>query len=164
MINLGRHSYCYGLQRGIANNVNVGNFTSIAEGVIFDGGFNHNRNNVSTFPFSTIWSELKSNIVVKGDINIGHDVWIGEGAMIMSGVTIGNGAIIGARTVVTKDVESYCVVVGSPMVYIYPRYEYSDRLLLEDIAWWNWSDEKIKENTTLLQSDNIRDFINKHTL
>lgn len=39
---------------------------------------------------------------------------IGTGAIIMNGVTIGEGAIIGAGSVVTKDIPSYSVAVGSP--------------------------------------------------
>jgi len=33
---------------------------------------------------------------------------------ILAGVTIGNGCVIGAGSVVTRDVEDYCVVVGNP--------------------------------------------------
>jgi acetyltransferase-like isoleucine patch superfamily enzyme len=144
------------------NNVNVGNFTSIAEGVIFDGGFNHNTENVTTFPLHTIWSELPSNIDCKGDITIGSDVWIGEDAIIMSGVTIGDGAIIGARTIVTQDVQPYSVVIGAPMKhkrYRIPPFYIED---MQRIEWWSWDNEKIKENAHLLNSDNIQDFINKH--
>ncbi|WP_404291580.1 CatB-related O-acetyltransferase [Microvirga sp. RSM25] len=45
---------------------------------------------------------------------IGNDVWIGAGALIKRGIRIGDGAVIGARAVVTKDVEPYALVVGSP--------------------------------------------------
>ena len=40
--------------------------------------------------------------------------WIGAGATILPGVTIGKYAIVGSDSVVTKDVPSYSVVVGSP--------------------------------------------------
>jgi acetyltransferase-like isoleucine patch superfamily enzyme len=33
---------------------------------------------------------------------------------ILAGVTIGKGCTIGAGSVVTRDVEDYCVVVGNP--------------------------------------------------
>jgi len=39
---------------------------------------------------------------------------IGVGAIIMPGVTVGKGAIVGAGAIVTKDVDPYTVVVGSP--------------------------------------------------
>lgn len=47
-------------------------------------------------------------------ISIGSDVWIGTNVTIMPGITIGDGAVIGAGSVVTKDVDAYTIVVGSP--------------------------------------------------
>ncbi|HZA93984.1 MAG TPA: acyltransferase [Gemmatimonadales bacterium] len=46
--------------------------------------------------------------------NIGDDVLIGAGAVILPGCSIGTGAVIGAGSVVTRDVPSYAIVVGSP--------------------------------------------------
>lgn len=39
---------------------------------------------------------------------------IGSSATIMCGITIGENAVVGAGSVVTKDVESNCVVGGNP--------------------------------------------------
>ncbi|MBS1492647.1 MAG: N-acetyltransferase [Bacteroidetes bacterium] len=39
---------------------------------------------------------------------------IGSSATIMCGVTIGENAVVGAGSVVTRDVESNCVVAGNP--------------------------------------------------
>ena len=50
----------------------------------------------------------------KGDINIGQDAWLGTGVIVLGGVTIGDGAIIGAGSVVTKDIPSNAIAVGSP--------------------------------------------------
>lgn len=50
----------------------------------------------------------------KGPIKICKNVWIGEKASILPGVTIGEGSIIGANSVVTHDIPSYCIAVGSP--------------------------------------------------
>lgn len=171
MIKLGRHSYCYGVQRGTMNDVIVGNFSSIAEGVIFDGGFNHETRNVTTFPLHTIWSDLPSNIVTPKDILIGSDVWIGEGCFIMAGVTIGDGAIVGCNSVVTKDVRPYDIVVGSPAkstdngrFWGYDKYGIPSKYIptMLEIAWWNWDDQKIRDNAHLINSSNIQEFINKH--
>jgi acetyltransferase-like isoleucine patch superfamily enzyme len=160
MIRLGINSYCYGVQRGSANDVIVGNYSSIAENVIFDGGFNHNPSFISTFPFNKIWTELKSNILLKGDIIIGSDVWIGEGATIFSGVKIGHGAIIGLNTIVTKDVEPYSVVVGAPMKVIRKRYSEEQITKLLKIEWWNFNENEIKKNVNNLMSDDIDSFLN----
>jgi len=80
-------------------------------------------NNVLIGPKVIIWgrdhgikkSELiRLQIHTKKKIIIKDDVWIGAGAIILKGVTIGQGAVIGAGTVITKDVEPYAIVVGSP--------------------------------------------------
>jgi acetyltransferase-like isoleucine patch superfamily enzyme len=47
-------------------------------------------------------------------VKLGCNVWIGDGAFIGKGVTIGDHAVIGARSVITKDVEPYCVMAGNP--------------------------------------------------
>jgi maltose O-acetyltransferase len=56
-------------------------------------------------------------------IEIGDDVWIGARAIVMPGVKIGEGAIIAAGSVVTKNVESYNIVGGSPATVIKIRPE-----------------------------------------
>ena len=45
---------------------------------------------------------------------IADNVSIGAGACLFPGVRVGEGAIVGAGSVVTKDVESYTVVMGVP--------------------------------------------------
>jgi acetyltransferase-like isoleucine patch superfamily enzyme len=47
-------------------------------------------------------------------ITIGEDCWLGGNAIVCPGVTIGRGVTVGAGSVVTRDVEDFCVVVGSP--------------------------------------------------
>jgi hypothetical protein len=77
--------------------------------------------------------------------SIGHDTWIGHGAIIMPGVTIGNGAIVGSGAIVTRDVEPYSIVVGVPAQPIRKRFSEDIIRKLEEICWWDWSYEEIKE-------------------
>lgn len=49
-----------------------------------------------------------------GDVIIGDHVWIAYRAVILPGVRIGEGAVVAAGAVVTKDVEPYAIVAGSP--------------------------------------------------
>lgn len=144
------------------NNVTIGKYCSIAQGVIVDGGFNHNMNFVSTFPFNSIQGceHLTGHPVCKGDIVIGNDVWIGEDAIIMSGVTIGDGAVIAARSIVTKDVEPYSMVAGSSAKFKKYRFTKEQIGALLEIKWWDWPHEKIVENAPLLMGD-IETFISK---
>lgn len=76
---------------------------------------------------------------------IGNDVWIGHGVTIMAGIKIGNGAVIGSGAVVTHDVESYSIVAGVRAKKI--RYRFSKDVInrLEEIKWWDWPHEKIKD-------------------
>lgn len=47
-------------------------------------------------------------------VHIGTNCWIGAGALILPGVTIGDNTVIGAGSVVTKDIPSNVVAVGTP--------------------------------------------------
>ncbi len=47
-------------------------------------------------------------------IHIGKNCWIGAGVIVLPGVTIGDGVVIGAGSIVTKDIPSLVVAVGSP--------------------------------------------------
>lgn len=49
-----------------------------------------------------------------GKIEIGEDCWFGGSVIVLPGVTIGRGVTVGAGSVVTKDVEPFCVVAGNP--------------------------------------------------
>ncbi|RXJ70312.1 acetyltransferase [Halarcobacter ebronensis] len=94
-------------------------------------------------------------------VEIGHDTWIGHGAVIMPGIKIGNGAIIGSNAVVTKDVPSYAIVAGVSAKVIKYRFSKDIIKVLEEIAWWNWSHEEIKQRIEDLKD--IREFIYKYS-
>tara|TARA_R110002012_G_scaffold34820_8_gene100066 strand:- start:9285 stop:9788 length:504 start_codon:yes stop_codon:yes gene_type:complete len=47
-------------------------------------------------------------------IKIGNNVFIGYGAIIMPGVVIGDNVVIGAKSLVSRDIPSNSVAVGTP--------------------------------------------------
>ncbi len=77
--------------------------------------------------------------------HIGHDTWIGAGAMIKPEVTLGHGAVVAAGAVVTRDVDPYTIVAGTPAHPLRLRQprDIADRLIA--LAWWNWSHQEIRK-------------------
>ena len=47
-------------------------------------------------------------------IIVGNNVWLGGNVVVLSGVTIGDNVVIGAGSVVTKDIPSNSLAIGSP--------------------------------------------------
>ena len=143
----------------------VGKFCSIACGAKFlFTSANHTMKSLSTYPFPIFFEEWGLDVANvadawdnKGDIVIGNDVWIGYDAVILSGVTIGDGAIIGTRAVVTKDIPPYTIVGGVPARRIRRRFDEETVTRLLELRWWEWSDERIKENIQAIQFGSINE-------
>ena len=76
--------------------------------------------------------------------HIGHDTWIGAGAMVKPEVTLGHGAVVAAGAVVTKDVDPYTIVAGTPAKPLRLRQppEIAERLIA--LAWWDWPHEALR--------------------
>lgn len=154
---LGRYSY-------IGNNCiikgKIGNFCSISHNVTFITGAHPTRQFVSTHPaFYSLakqcgisfvndqkFDEHPKNDLSAFSIEIGNDVLIGDGATLIGPLTIGDGAIVGARTVVTKNVEPYSIVVGSPAKVIGKRFNDEQINAIIESGWWNWDYEKLKSS------------------
>lgn len=137
---------------GRLNGIKIGRFCSIARYVSIQED-NHNSNRVTTYFLerNLLNEPLNENAEVsKGKINIGNDVWIGAGAQILSGVTVGDGAIVGAGAIVTKNVPSYAIVGGNPAKVIKYRFDEVTIEKLLKMEWWNWQEEKIKNNLDFL--------------
>ena len=124
-------------------------------------GANHATNGFSSFPFRAFgneWKDVPLTPDYKGDTIIGNDVWIGYDAMIMPGVKVGDGAIIASRSVVTKDIEAYSIVGGNPAQLIRKRFDDETIHKLINLAWWNWSFEKITEKAKKITEANEKLF------
>ena len=96
----------------------------------------------------------------KGDTVIENDVWLGQNVTVMPGVHIGNGAIIGANSVVTKDIDPYCIATGNPCKIVKKRFD--DELIsyLQELKWWDWPPEKIFINLEALCSGDLKQIRN----
>ena len=139
--------------------LSIGKFCSIAKDVqiLLGGNGDHRMDWVSTYPFVSPhpfffenWPDVPRKKLDPEDVIIGNDVWIGSGAYIMSNVKIGDGAVIGARSVVTKDVQPYSIVAGSPAREIRKRFDEETIKNLLELKWWDWPKEKINANLSIM--------------
>lgn len=94
--------------------------------------------------------ESSKNSFSFGDIVIGHDCTIGLNAFIMPGVTLGNGCIVTPNSVVTSSFEPYSIIAGNPAVCIGNRFSKQKIEYLEELNWYEWEEEKIRNNLDLL--------------
>ena len=163
---IGRYSYVG--NNTWSTNVEIGDFCSVADNVNI-GLPTHTLELLSTSPIFTevhngtghSWislDKMTQNLLDKHTIIIGSDVWIGSRVMIMSGVTIGHGAVIGAGAIVTRDIPPYAVAVGIPAKVI--KYRFSEDMIkkLLDIKWWEFTEEKLRNNIELFQNE-VSDYL-----
>ncbi len=94
--------------------------------------------------------------------HIGHDTWIGAGAMIKPEVTLGDGAVVAAGAVVTRDVDPYTIVAGTPAKPLRLRQprEIAQRLIA--LAWWDWSHAEIRHALDDFRSLAAEAFLEKY--
>jgi acetyltransferase-like isoleucine patch superfamily enzyme len=88
-----------------ANSISIGQFTAIAANVTITD-IHHSYDDIN-IPIE------KQDIEVKS-VTIGKNCKIYNNAVILPGVNIGDHVTIAANSVVTSNIPSYCVVVGSP--------------------------------------------------
>jgi len=146
----------------------VGKYCSFAAQVTILLGGDHRIDWATTYPFPDLpeqWPEADAIVghpASKGDISIGSDVWIGYGATLLSGITIGDGAVVGANALVSSDIAPYGVAVGTPAAVIKTRFDKKTISRLLTLGWWNWSEEKVRQNIHLLCSANIEALLTAH--
>lgn len=139
----------------------IGKYCSIGNNCKI-GGAGHPLDRVSTSPLFHSGKNVFGKHFAKIEyspylpIQIGNDVWIGQDALIKGGVTIGNGAVIGMGAVVTKDVGAYEIWAGNPARLIRKRFDEETIRRLEEIQWWTWEEDKLKQYEKLF--DHIEQF------
>ncbi|PTW48410.1 type B chloramphenicol O-acetyltransferase [Rhodovulum kholense] len=175
-IKVGKHSYYSGYYHGHSfddcaryllpdegvDRLLIGSFCSIGTGAAFimAGNQGHRSDWISTFPFYWMpeveaFGGARNGYRPSGDTVIGNDVWIGAEAVVLPGLTIGDGAVIGTRAVVTRDVAPYAVVAGNPARTLRKRFE--DRIvgLLQEMRWWDWSEDQLRDAMPMLTSGDV---------
>src|SRR5262249_29446691 len=95
-------------------------------------------------------------------VTIGHDVWIGHGAIILPGRTIGTGAVVAAGAIVTKDAPDYTIVAGNPARPVRRRFPDSIGKRLQQLAWWDWSHERLHAALQDFRHLSVEAFLDKH--
>ena len=149
-VSIGERTAVFGPNTQIYSRINpisIGKYCSIARGTTFQE-YNHKFHNVSTYMINSklFGKSVETDLVSKGAITVGNDVWIGAHCVILSGVTIGNGAVVAANSVVTKNIEPYSIVAGSPTVEIGRRFSEGIISLLEELKWWDRGSDWMNRN------------------
>lgn len=93
---------------------------------------------------------------------IGHDTWIGAGAMIKPEITLADGAVVAAGAVVTRDVDPYTIVAGTPAKVLRRRQpsEIADRLIA--LGWWDWPHHALRDALQDFRSLTAAAFLEKY--
>ncbi|EPF71592.1 CatB-related O-acetyltransferase [Acinetobacter rudis] len=121
----------------------IGDYVCIAAEVVIllGGNHTHRADWFCLYPFMDFIDEAYES---KGDTIIGDGAWLGMRSMILPGVKIGEGAIIAANSVVTKDVEPYSIVAGSPAKFVKYRFEQDIVDTLLSLKIYDWPVEKFE--------------------
>ena len=62
------------------------------------------------------------------DVHIGNHVWLGAHVVVMKGTSIGDGSVIGMNSMVTKDIPSNSLAVGTPARVIKENINWSEQI------------------------------------
>lgn len=117
---IGRYVYIGG-GGSIISPIVIGDFSMLAAGVCVVG--NDHRIDVVGGPTRLEFSPAERPVTI-----IEADCWIGQRATILEGVTIGRGAVVASSSVVTKSVEPYTIVAGTPARPVRKRFAPDDQV------------------------------------
>lgn len=165
-VDVGRYSYGVPKVSWAASDksrhLRIGSFCSIADNVRIYVGIQgrHTTDFLSTYPIGMVFGRPESIAVSKAlkgvlDVEIGSDVWIGLDTIILAGARIGHGACVGTRSLITSDVPPYAIVGGSPARLIRYRFDEKTIARLLEIRWWDWPDDKIRQNLWMFYTDDM---------
>ncbi len=149
----------------------TGRFCAIAADVRLNA-LNHPIDRVSQHKFTYRANEyfvgkkldhaFREQRLAEGKVVLGHDVWVGHGAIVLPGVTIGTGAVVGAGAVVTRDVEPYAIVAGTPARFVRWRFEPEIGQRLLRLEWWNWSHDRLADAVDDMAGMSVETFLDKY--
>lgn len=111
----------------ILGDVEIGNYCTFAPNVYISSGrhyYNYKPNYYIKDQDAMVSSDPTQSKQHSKKVTIGDDCWLGINSVIMSGITIGRGCVIGANSVVTKDLEPFSVVAGTPAKLIKKRLDF----------------------------------------
>ncbi len=111
----------------ISKNAIISKYAKLGNGLVINAGVNiHPDVNIQDNVIIGMNATISHDTVVENDVHISPGVHltgsvyvetgsdIGTGTVVIPSVRIGRDSIIGAGAVVTKDIESYSVAVGTP--------------------------------------------------
>ncbi len=137
-IDVGLYSYgCFDRWR-MPGPMRAGRYCSISSTTRSAPG-NHPLHALTTHPalYERAFGVVAEEVQWTDPLVIEDDVWIGHNVMIVPGCRrIGRGAVIGAGSVVTADVDPYCVVAGNPARKLRERFPCETVAALEASRWW----------------------------
>lgn len=99
----------------------IEDFAMLASNVAIVGG--DHKFEIVGKPMRLTGRDIEKEVIIK------RDAWIGHGSIILHGVTIGEGAVVAAGSVVTKDVEPFSIVAGSPAKFIKGRFKSKEDII-----------------------------------
>lgn len=106
-VSIGKDSFVnmslYAVDEYAKNEIVIGDRVAIAPNVSLISRSSPNKSKLLEYGFSK-----------HGKVTIEDDCWLGSNSVVLPGVTIGKMSIVAAGAVVTKDVEPYSIMVGSP--------------------------------------------------
>lgn len=167
-VDMGDYSYCD--RYADLANAHVGKFANIASFVRI-GATDHPLETASLHHFlyrspdywddseiDMAWFEKRrSRLCV-----IGHDTWIGHNAQIKPEVTIGHGAVVASGSIVTKDVDPYTIVAGTPARVLRLRQPNDIAQRMIAMAWWDWDHSTLRDRLDDFRSLAVAAFLEKY--